>query len=175
MNLPLAFSSIKRHLYDCFHNIQEQNSIFSKTGSHANPCKFFWRIDGEVAFRQDRLLSMPKHALRRGCKLKWTKQWSARKWSRLHQVLQMQRIMQNLKGYLKKSLLEKMSHSIWKVVVFADFLLLYVYYDFTLVLFSCRNYFIQKLCRKENHKRSFLYFTQIFIILCFRYEIETTS
>ena len=61
------------------------------------------------------------------------------------------------------------------VVVFADIFLLYAYYGFTLVLFSYRNYFIQKLCRKKNHKRSFLYFTQIFIILCFLYEIETTS
>ena len=62
MNLLLAFNSIKGHLYCCFFNIQEQNSIFNKTGSHANSCKFFWGIDGDVTFRKDKmLLSMLKH------------------------------------------------------------------------------------------------------------------
>ena len=59
---PSRVSSIKGHLYCCFFNIQEQNSIFNKTGSHANSCKFFWGIDGDVTFRKDKmLLSMLKH------------------------------------------------------------------------------------------------------------------
>ena len=39
INLPLVFDSMQGNLYSCFFNIQEQNSIFTKTGSHANPCK----------------------------------------------------------------------------------------------------------------------------------------
>ena len=103
---------------------------------------------------------------------------SLKKWSGLHRVLQMQRIMRNLKGYLKNNFWRKWAATVKKkkiVVVFADLFLLYVYYVFTLVLFSYKNYSIQKLCRKENCKRSFFYFTRIFFILSFLYEIETTS
>ena len=79
------------------------------------------------------------------------------------------------KDVLKNNFWRKWPAAIKKkkiVVVFADFFLLYVYYDFILVLFSYRNYFIQKLCIKENHKRSFLYLTWIFFILCFLYKIK---
>ena len=103
---------------------------------------------------------------------------NTKKWSRLHLVLQMQRIMQNFKDILKNNFWRKWATAINKkkiVAVFADFFLLHVYYDFTLVLFSYKNYFIQKLCRKENGKRSFLYFTRILFILYFLYETETTS
>ena len=50
INLPLAFNFIKGHLYHCFLNIQEENSIFDKTESHANPWKFCWGIDCDVMF-----------------------------------------------------------------------------------------------------------------------------
>ena len=98
--------------------------------------------------------------------------------NKMHWVLQMQSIMRNWKGCLKNNFWRKWPAAIKKkkiVVVFADFFLLYVYYDFTFVLFSYRNYSVQKLCRKENRKRSLLYFTKISSILCFLYEIETTS
>ena len=39
INLPVVFDSMQCNLYSCFFNIQEQNSIFTKTGSHANLCK----------------------------------------------------------------------------------------------------------------------------------------
>ena len=41
------------NLYSCFFNIQEQNNIFTKTGSHANLCKTCWGFDSHVTFRQD--------------------------------------------------------------------------------------------------------------------------
>ena len=52
-NLSLAFNSIKGHLYHCSFNIQEQNSIFKKPGSHANPFKFCWGFDGDEMTKQD--------------------------------------------------------------------------------------------------------------------------
>ena len=37
ITLPPTFNSIKGHLYRCFFIIQEQTSIFNKTGGHTNP------------------------------------------------------------------------------------------------------------------------------------------
>ena len=180
INLPLAFNSVKGHLYRCFFNIQEQNSVFNKTGSHANPCKFCWGIDGDVAFRQDKmLLSMLKHyTLRCGCKSKCTKQCNCKKNEvDCTEFCKCKGLSETWKDILKKNFWRKGVTTSKKkkiVLVFADFFLLYVYYDFTLILFSYRNYSIQKLCRKENRKRSFLYFTRISFILCFLNEMETT-
>ena len=103
INLPLAFNYIKGHLYSCFFNIQEQNSIFTKTRSHANLCKFCWGIDGGVTFRQDNmLLSMRKHTWGMGAKQNAPHNATVKKWSRSHWVLQMQIIMRNLKRHFKK-------------------------------------------------------------------------
>ena len=76
INLPLACNSIKSHLYRCFFNIQEQNIIFKKTGSHANLCKPFWGIHGDVRCRQGKMLlsMLQSYTLRCGRKSKWTKQ-----------------------------------------------------------------------------------------------------
>ena len=83
INLPLAFNFIKGHLYHCFLNIQEENSIFDKTESHANPWKFCWGIDCDVMFWQDKmLLLLLKHyiyILRCGCKSTCTKQCKLKK------------------------------------------------------------------------------------------------
>ena len=57
--------------------------------------------------------------------------------------------MRNLKGYPKKNFWRKGATAIKKkkiVLVFADFFLLYLYDDFTLVLVSYRNYSTEKLC-----------------------------
>ena len=87
INLPLASDSTKGHLCRCFFNINEENSIFSNTRSHTNPCKLGWGIDGDVTLRQDKMvLSLLKHyTLRCGCESKSSKRCN----SRLHRVLQM--------------------------------------------------------------------------------------
>ena len=133
-------------------------------------------MDGDVMFRQDKML------------LLYIEMWGQIK---LHQTMQVQKYRKDCtefckckglceiwKDILKYSFWQKWATAIRKkkiVAVFLDFFLLYVYHVFTLVLFSYRSYFIQKLCRKENHKRSFFIINSNFFILCFAYEIETTT
>ena len=40
IDLPPTSSFIKGHLYHCFFIIQQQTSIYNKTGNHADPCEF---------------------------------------------------------------------------------------------------------------------------------------
>ena len=83
---------------------------------------------------------------------------SAKTWSRLHTVLQMYRIMWNLKGYKKKNFWRKGGTPIKKkkiVVVFTDFFLLYVYYDFTLFCFHIRTILYRNCTEERMTKESF--------------------
>ena len=75
INLPPTFSFIKGHLYHCFFIIQQQTSIYNKTGNHADPCEFGWVLDSDAMFRPDKmLLSVPEHyTVRCGCKSECTK------------------------------------------------------------------------------------------------------
>ena len=85
---------------------------------------------------------------------------------KIHQTMQMQKnevdctefckckaLCETWKDILKNNFWQKWATAIKKkkiVAVFAKFFLLYVYYDFALVLISYRNSFIPKLCRKEE-------------------------
>ena len=81
LSITYKSTTIKGHLYRCFFNIQEQNSIFNKTGSHANLCNPLWGIDGYVRFRQDKMLlsKLQHYILRYRCKSKCTKQYKCKK------------------------------------------------------------------------------------------------
>ena len=50
INLPPTSSFIKGNLYRCFFIIQDQTSIFSRTRSLSNPCKFGQRIGSDATF-----------------------------------------------------------------------------------------------------------------------------
>ena len=99
LNLPLASHFISSNLYRSLFNIQEQNRIFNNTRSHSNPHKFSWGIDGDVMFRQDKmLLSMLKHYTLRdmGANRNALNDASVKKWRILNRVLQREGIMRNL-------------------------------------------------------------------------------
>ena len=96
---------------------------------------------------------------------------SVKKWSRLHRVSQMQRIMRNLKWYLKNNFWRKWATTIKKkkiVVVFADLFLLYVY--LLLFCFHMRTILYRNCAEKRIAK--VVFYTSLEFSLFFLFSIK---